>query len=571
MFSNSFTKLFTLSLGVALLQTTSVVAQQSEPTATRSKKSDGKALVSEAAGASSAAIAIQPTPSCTLVRNGGFESQFNAPTQSANVANPNNSVSELPSWSSTNSGTPDYFATNADVNNTNGASVNPFTTPRGTFTPRNYSSTAVNGSVGIAYTTLTSVDVTEYITQQLTNPLTAGKRYYAEFYAHRASTFSRSARLGLNVTATNPTNWSGPTPVTYTPASAGIQSPGTLDAASTWMPVQGMFQAQGGEQFLNVGYFDLNTNFTPIGSSFQNASYYYIDDIALYEVPEAGPNACVDADGRALIGTGCSTIPGATYAWTSSETWGVIATNPRIFVSPTGTTVYTLTVTLPNGQTYSTSTTVYGAPTATVAATLPYNGNAVLNDQGGVCVYTPLRFTASATNSNGTYSWQVLGKTAGVDYQVDPLQAGDGNNVFRITPLVPSSTSQPVFEEFKVVCTAQTNCGVAASRTMTFYAASRTAGFNCNAPFRQAAPTTTKELSVDVYPNPAVERMAVTVKGGDIEQATLYDSFGNPLKQLKLHAGENSVDVRGLRDGLYYLRMRTSTGQMLDQRVVVQH
>jgi gliding motility-associated-like protein len=67
-----------------------------------------------------------------------------------------------------------------------------------------------------------------------------------------------------------------------------------LDDSIGWQEVSGLFVAEGGEEYLNIGYF---YNFSEISFNYINeltgnaiAAYYYIDDILLTEIDLNIPN-----------------------------------------------------------------------------------------------------------------------------------------------------------------------------------------------------------------------------------------------------------------------------------------
>jgi Secretion system C-terminal sorting domain len=308
--------------------------------------------------------------SCNLVTNGDFEVQSAAPSQTGNIASRvPASASQLPNWFAPNFTTPDYLARNAS-----NPSMRPATSSRGGFVPLNgTNNSTVDGTVGIAFTTLLSTTpfYPEYVAQQLAQPLSGGAVYYAEFWTLTASQFSLSNRLGLYVS--NNANWEGQTnptsgsatnytdpPIQLPLGGRGITS-NQLNNPNQWVRVSGTFTANTGDNFVNIGYPN------PVGNSQVSfagqipASYYYIDDVAIYKVPTAGPDrAC--SGGPIQLGDGCA-IPGATYAWRLNGNSTVLSTTLQWSV-PSATTArtYVLTVTLPDGSNSTSSTTIAGCP-----------------------------------------------------------------------------------------------------------------------------------------------------------------------------------------------------------------
>ena len=86
-----------------------------------------------------------------------------------------------------------------------------------------------------------------------------------------------------------------------------------------WMPVSGTYLAQGGEQYITIGNFNnnANTNYIQISNSRSHCTYYYIDDVSVYDcsapayVAEAGNNVTICKGDSVQIGT----APRAQYIY----------------------------------------------------------------------------------------------------------------------------------------------------------------------------------------------------------------------------------------------------------------
>lgn len=116
-----------------------------------------------------------------------------------------------------------------------------------------------------------------------------------------------------------------------------------------WMLISGTFLAQGGEQYITIGNFYQNdsTNYSDIGdtTNLSFGSYYYIDDVSVYEcdapvyIADAGNNITICKGDSVQIGT----VPRDQYLYNWQPTAGLSDTtcaNP--YTSPTQTTTYYL-------------------------------------------------------------------------------------------------------------------------------------------------------------------------------------------------------------------------------------
>ena len=126
-----------------------------------------------------------------------------------------------------------------------------------------------------------------------------------------------------------------------------VESDVMMADTSGWVLISGVFKAQGDENHITIGNFR-DDNFTDtfrIQNKFNNDyySYYYIDDISVYEEPQYSLGADI------ILGVGDSTQlgligrPDITYSW--SPVAGL--SNPNVLnpiASPIATTTYTLTV-----------------------------------------------------------------------------------------------------------------------------------------------------------------------------------------------------------------------------------
>jgi hypothetical protein len=75
-------------------------------------------------------------------------------------------------------------------------------------------------------------------------------------------------------------------------------------------------------------------------------------------------------------------------------------------------------------------------------------------------------------------------------------------------------------------------------------------------------------VSVNVYPNPATDVLNVEASNG-FQQVTLINITGQVVRNIELEAGKTSIDLNGLRNGVYFVRIETEKG-ITTRKVVIQ-
>jgi|GEM_PF-2826606 len=224
-------------------------------------------------------------PAQNLVPNPSFELNTGCPNNFSQF----NLVSQ---WSNPSQGSPDYYNTCSPVPEFN--------------IPVNISGSAPthtgNAYAGIiAWTdtfTFNSPLVVEYIQAQLTSPLVAGQCYRVSFWANCSESTASLAQgdplingmsslvsAYLSVQAPSSPGY-GVLPIIGSPQ---ITSQVTVDDTTLWTQITGIFTAQGGEQFITIGNWNMATygNGPPHSNGpFEPCmAYYYIDDVEVVPIP----------------------------------------------------------------------------------------------------------------------------------------------------------------------------------------------------------------------------------------------------------------------------------------------
>ena len=195
----------------------------------------------------------------------------------------------------------------------------------------------------------------EYIHVQLIDSLKQDSCYYVEFYVNKMNKPRYAVNLGCFISDTTINSNSGPILLNYTPQ---IEQPNAslLTDTLNWIRINGVYKANGGEQFITIGNFsDNNTIDTlTVGDTGNNGAFYYIEDVTLKLVQnnvsaaDAGVDQSINQGDSVQIGN--NTLSDAVYSWYPSA--GLNDTtleNP--IAKPTVTTTYYCTKDVCNNQT----------------------------------------------------------------------------------------------------------------------------------------------------------------------------------------------------------------------------
>jgi hypothetical protein len=148
-----------------------------------------------------------------------------------------------------------------------------------------------SGYIGIAcYQLPDNPELREYIQVQLTEPLCAGQKYKAGFFTNKSNKARYAiSNLSMRITVIPDT---GDSTYAVIPVAAQIKNPDTniLSDTVNWMEISDIYTATGGEQFITIGNFDVDSNTNVVDSvgllTFKTA-YYYIDSV--FVIPDSLP------------------------------------------------------------------------------------------------------------------------------------------------------------------------------------------------------------------------------------------------------------------------------------------
>jgi hypothetical protein len=153
-----------------------------------------------------------------------------------------------------------------------------------------------NAFVGFCGYAAIGTEAKEYLYQQISPPLTAGKIYHLSFYVTLADASNGAIKnIGAYFCATLP-SLTGFSYINVTPQIENQN--GFITDTLNWIQIQGLYNAVGGEQYVIFGNFNSNANTDTVKvntnstntTAYPRFSYYYIDDITLIDQTTVGIN-----------------------------------------------------------------------------------------------------------------------------------------------------------------------------------------------------------------------------------------------------------------------------------------
>lgn len=135
----------------------------------------------------------------------------------------------------------------------------------------------------------------EYIQTRLTSPLVAGEEYEVSFYVSLPESFGIGIKnMGALITEL-PIDGNGINPY---PADAQIEGSFIITDVLNWTLISGVYQANGGEEYLTIGNFNLDEDtewvlYNP-GALRPYWSYYYIDSVSVTRLLDLNENDLSD-------------------------------------------------------------------------------------------------------------------------------------------------------------------------------------------------------------------------------------------------------------------------------------
>lgn len=222
-----------------------------------------------------------------LLLNGDFEDYSSCPTDVSNPSQPIKEIEKCIGWKAPTYGTSDYF---------NSCSSSPFVG-----IPNNLGgyqqAFSGDGYLGGYFTSYTSgFDTTnfwwEYVQGQFIQPLEASKVYSIKFYVSLAEYSDLLIKeFGAYI---SPNAISNPTPANLQVTPQLIFNfPNYFTDTLNWVPVEGIFIANGGEKYITIGNFKSNITTDTLRrytiSPAPLVTYFYIDAAEVIDITKEQP------------------------------------------------------------------------------------------------------------------------------------------------------------------------------------------------------------------------------------------------------------------------------------------
>ena len=289
----------------------------------------------------------------------------------------------------------------------------------------------------------------EYLGVRLTQPLVAGTVYNVSFYASCANGVDKATdALGIYFSQTEIkciSGFSGPV-LNYTPQV--VQTPGVfLNDTLGWQQVSGSFTAQGGEEYIVIGYFKPwnSADFQSINNLTGTRCYYYVDDFSVEEaVPLPAQPGAISGLQTVCEGStqlfSVANVPGATsYTWTFPNGWtGTSSTNS--ITATVGSVGGNVSVTANNASGSSTAQSI------TVSVTSFPAQPGTLTGPLTVCSGQSITYSVSPVAGADTYYWTLPSGWVG----------SSSTTSITLTTGINGGT---------LIAHAQNNCGTSGSQT----------------------------------------------------------------------------------------------------------
>jgi OOP family OmpA-OmpF porin len=220
-----------------------------------------------------------------LVYNGDFELYSSCPLTESGGTQPIKEVTKCSGWDIATWGTSDYF--NSCSNN---FTYQPVGVPKNLVGYQNaYSGEGYTGGFFYLMGYTTNGHYREYIQGSLINTLQTGKKYNFSLQLSLANSSALSIKyIGIVFSNSKIQQLNTWKPLTNTP-DISFTSPTFYNDSLNWVMLSGSYIANGTENYLTIGNFtdSLGTDtfrLLPFDSDAPDfSSYYYIDDVKLYE------------------------------------------------------------------------------------------------------------------------------------------------------------------------------------------------------------------------------------------------------------------------------------------------
>ncbi len=211
----------------------------------------------------------------------------------------------------------------------------------GTQAPKTGNGYAAVGSYGYTYNG--TDNRRQYLEVQLLQPLVVGRIYCVEFYASLSdSSYWAISRLGLHISNLPVVDLIAIDTLSVIP-QISFDSNAVFTDTMNWVRINGVYLANGYESYITIGNFYADDQTDTIAFPFNNdmLAYFYIDDVAVYELAECNAGSDISICYMDSIQLGTAPRTNVLYEWLPAD--GL--SNPNIsnpIASPDTTIQYIL-------------------------------------------------------------------------------------------------------------------------------------------------------------------------------------------------------------------------------------
>jgi len=393
-------------------------------------------------------------------------------------------------------------------------------------------------------------DDREYIETTLNETLEINHYYYVSFYVSFSDkSFYAVNSIGAYITDTMVYKTTDAKYFNVTPQISNLKTRMLTDTAG-WTKISGIFKAKGGEKYITIGNFNpdslTDTVSIPHIIVFKS-SYYFIDDVSLYDITaEAGRDTLVCdvlADSAQLGG---HSLTLCKYQW--SPITGI--SNPNIAApkaKPSITTTYIFT--------QSFADTVFTGSIIDTIYTSVTTDTVIITIEKLQLTINCIKRRAEMMNSTTEYLWS----------------SGDTRTSITATPVIIKNGYKLIVNGGTdyIWNTGETGSSITVNPTTnTTYCVTGTDANGCTAYlcYTVSATDGVEELEIEdygikIYPNPANTEITIELK--DRRQKTevsIFNLTGEELFKQQTTNNKQQINISILPSGIYFVKIVNEQG-----------
>lgn len=391
----------------------------------------------------------------------------------------------------------------------------------------------------------------KYIQTKMISPLVAAKKYYCKFWISKVDVAAYASNNISLLLTNNPiyidtiTNHCDGLLVAN-PQITNYSNQIVYDSIN-WVPIQGVYKATGGEQFITIGNFKPDnqtlSQLTNTASYARIAGGYYVDDISVQPLDSICLKADAGLDKNIALGDsifiGSNTNGLDTILWLQNGITKIDSIRPGFFVKPTISTFYILQQTV-NGC--FTKDTVY------------VNVNPM-----------PLKFASfNAILRNEKFieiNWETSNEVNVKSFYIQ--RSMDGINFITIANEIAKNSSLNQYNFFdKEPLIAQQQEKIYYRIIAIDYDGKKTYSST-----KQITVKSLNEKNVLVFPNPAKSKVFIS-SIEPLEEIIFFNQLGQIVKQLSNPSLLQTINIEQFANGFYHIQVISKYGRTYSYKLV---